>query len=132
MHDRSRRSSLYGSLNLGRRCVNPITLTTLFMTTSSIKPLSRLTPHPINFTPDNGLPMVRKEQHLTEFASITRRSEDFCFTNIQMKDQSWACRSNDNKGFSHFLRILYDNPIIKIPSMKKEVAVVSDLIDQRV
>ncbi|KAK2386804.1 hypothetical protein QL285_060650 [Trifolium repens] len=57
MHDRSKRSSLCGSLNRGRRCINSTALTALFMVTPSIKHLSRLTAPPSNFTPNAGLPI---------------------------------------------------------------------------
>jgi hypothetical protein len=71
------------------------------------------------------------EQPLTKFASITRRSKDIRFMDIQMKTQSWTCRFNDINGFSHFLRIFFDSSIIKIPRMKKEVEVVYDLMNER-
>ncbi|KAK2425377.1 hypothetical protein QL285_035626 [Trifolium repens] len=80
MHDRSRKSSLYRSLNLGIRCINSTALTNLFMVISSIKPLSRLIAPP-------STPNVQRKQPLTKFAFITRNSKDLRFTNIQMKAQ---------------------------------------------
>jgi hypothetical protein len=68
MHDRSRRSSLCRFLYWGRRCINSTTLTTLFVTIPSIKPLSWLTTLLNNFTPNMSLLMSdRNNPHKVRF-----------------------------------------------------------------
>lgn len=59
-----------------------------------------------------------------EWTSITWMTKDLLFTNIQFKAQYWTFLLNYVNDFSYPLWIPYDDPVIKISSMKKKLVVV--------
>lgn len=130
MHDQSRRSSL-GSLNFGRRCFNSTTLTTLFMANPSIKSLSWLT-SPRAASPPTLASQCAKEQPQR---CLLSSHEGQKISVLQIFNSMSSNRDN----FQMVPSVLdsssespYDNPIIKIPSMKKKLAIVFNLINKNV
>lgn len=85
MQDRSRRSSLLGSLKCGKKCISSTTLITLFMENPSIKPSYQLTSHPRSFIPNVDLSMSEWNNSPIKFTTITQRPKDLIFTDIQFE-----------------------------------------------
>ena len=70
------------------------------------------------------------EQPLPKLPTITRRPKELSFTNVQFKAQLWTRLLNDSKHFGHLRCVPNNCPIIEIPCMKKELAVVSDRMNK--